>query len=358
MDDDQQKYWKAWDEAYKPVRKEEHETLLYIGVEHSYFKDFKAVIQSIHAEIEAYNGQKNIDIKKLRTIFRSIGKSERRLYKYTSEMIEELNKIINQWKPHWDAKVGDLPQSHFGGIFTPKQKVLESLERDIKIENSNLVRYASLISGSINKLLDALDNQLKQKDLAQSKKTIIDLEKVIETAEKWLAALAVDMGKVRTINEEIHKKYGEMGKYRTPFEQKQEQALSLINEAEAMLSQDDNNFRFYHSTGNPWDLAKEKYIQAGNILEELGLHQEAFVIKKLIAEEQVTLQEKIERQGILNRAQGIRIRKRDYSQEEKMRQRFQELSKQLQIIKDSLLQPPNKSVTDKIKSFLAKQLRL
>jgi hypothetical protein len=162
----------------------------WVAAEHKYFqklqKDLSVLKQGI---LEACSLDTASGIKKIMFDIRYIGRSERRLNRYVKDA-KDLSKAIRE------------------SIALPEQKEkFDEILKEIDIEAAHLVRDASRYDGKLHELLSHLEDSVHEHNLEQAQQVIMQCLEVVEEAERWIAALSLDLTKAKKVAQKFAEIY-------------------------------------------------------------------------------------------------------------------------------------------------------
>lgn len=176
-------YGKALEEAIK-----------YVALEHHFFNEFRRDLKILRAAIrKAVIEHSVVGIKSAVRFARYIAKAEKREQRslhHVSELLEGLHGRIADQKAAREVEKGT-------GV------TVENLIERLDIEAAHLVRDVSRFDGQIMRLLKDLDSRIEDNELEQAHQILMQLSEVVDDAEKWLAALSVDLDKAKSLREDF-----------------------------------------------------------------------------------------------------------------------------------------------------------
>lgn len=163
-----------------------YEAIKWIATEHKFFEDLSADLQLLRRDIALAQEKSEVrDIKRALGDFRYIGKAEKRF----DDQEKYVENFLNKLREH------ELTVS---GSVHDIQQLLERLHT----EAANLIKDSSFFEGKIKELLLHLRDEIKNHEIEQAQAALIEVERLIEDAENWIAALSVDLKKAKRIVQE------------------------------------------------------------------------------------------------------------------------------------------------------------
>ena len=176
----------------KELQKVISKAVAWLATEHNYFLELKKDIFKLKTDIE--RAKSNADLKGLRFLLRDvryIGKAERRFNRYEHNVESILSKAKDKIK--------------VSGTITE----VEELIRRLHLEAADLVNSSSMYEGRLRDLLVQLQAAIKSKELEQAHQCLMELAKLAENTEKWIAALSTDLNGAKKLSEEFDQIYGD-----------------------------------------------------------------------------------------------------------------------------------------------------
>ncbi|NQV91863.1 hypothetical protein HQ489_05305 [Candidatus Woesearchaeota archaeon] len=169
----------------------------WVAAEHKYFQQLAHNLNQLKENIFGAHKETTVTgIKKIMRISYFLGKSEKNLNRYLTDS-KKLSAGIKA-----EMKVQrELPDR--------KHEDFDKIVERIDIEAGHLIRDASRYEGELHKLLSHLDTLIHDKALEQAQQVIMQSLEVIEDAERWIAALSIDLKKAKDIAEEYSESYHE-----------------------------------------------------------------------------------------------------------------------------------------------------
>lgn len=168
------------------VNKHIQEAVAWLASEHKYFKELKEDIVQLKEDLESAKTKEAVkDIKKAFRDFRYLAKSERRFQQYEQRVEEALAELRKQ-----KITVSGTIQE------------IEDLLQRLHTEAANLIRSSSFYDNRIKDLLTYLQVDIQEHHLEQAHAVLMEITRVIEDTEKWIAAVSIDLNKAKKIIKE------------------------------------------------------------------------------------------------------------------------------------------------------------
>src|SRR3989344_603904 len=167
----------------KDFEKHVEEAIKWVATEHKFFEDLSTDLQLLKRDIALAKEKSEVkDIKRALGDFRYIGKAERRFDNHEKHVEGFLNKL----------------REHELTISGNVHEIQQLLER-LHTEAANLIKDSSFFEGKIKELLLHLRDEIKDHEIEQAQATLMEVERLIEDAEKWIAALPVDLKRAKRV---------------------------------------------------------------------------------------------------------------------------------------------------------------
>ena len=170
----------------KDFEKHVHEAIKWVATEHKFFDDLSVDLQLLKRDIALAQEKSEVrDIKRALGDFRYIGKAEKRFNNHEKHVEDFLNKL----------------REHELTVSGSVHEIQQFLER-LHTEAANLIKDSSFFEGKIKELLLHLRDEIKDHEIEQAQATLMEVERLIEDAEKWIAALPVDLKRAKRVVQE------------------------------------------------------------------------------------------------------------------------------------------------------------
>lgn len=179
----------------------------WLAAEHKYFRELREDLEELQEDIreakgaatekEKKVGEKEIlrDIRHAFRDFRYIAKSERRFEQKDKQIQEILHKLKG------------IAGAESAASKTPSRRA-EELLRESEAAANYLVKVASYYEGAIRDRLLYIQHEAKEHELDKVLIALNELEEIIETSQRWIAALQVDLREARKLEEEHFRRHG------------------------------------------------------------------------------------------------------------------------------------------------------
>lgn len=165
------------------VNKHIQEAIAWLASEHKYFGELKDDLAQLKKDLESAKEKEQVnDIKKAFRDFRYLARSEQRFQRHEQQVEEALTDLQKQ-------------KITVSGTIHEIQDFLQQLHT----EAANLIRDSSFYEGRIRKLLTHLQADIQDHHLEQAQAVLMEITQVIDDAEKWIAAVSVDLNKAKKI---------------------------------------------------------------------------------------------------------------------------------------------------------------
>ncbi|PIN88074.1 MAG: hypothetical protein COY22_01385 [Candidatus Tagabacteria bacterium CG_4_10_14_0_2_um_filter_40_13] len=172
----------------KDFEKHVHEAIKWVATEHKFFEDLSADLQLLKRDITLAKEKNEVkDIKHALGDFRYIGKAERRFDNHEKHVEDFLEKL----RKHELTVTGSVHD-------------IQQLFERLHTEAANLIKDSSLYNGKIRELLLHLKDTIEDHEIEQAHAVLVEVEQLIEDAEKWIAALPIDLKKAKQIVQETN----------------------------------------------------------------------------------------------------------------------------------------------------------
>ena len=160
-----------------------HKAIKWVATEHKFFEDLSTDLQLLKRDIALAKEESAVkDIKRALRDFRYIGKAERRFDNHEKHIEDFLNKL----------------REHELTVSGSVHEIQQLLER-LHTEAANLIKDSSFFEGKIRELLLHLRDEIKAHEIEQSQAALMEVERLIDDAERWIAALSIDLKKAKII---------------------------------------------------------------------------------------------------------------------------------------------------------------
>jgi len=158
----------------------------WVAAEHKFFKDLQVDLQLLKKDIALAKEHNEVkDVKRALGDFRYIGKVERRFDNQEKNIEDFLKKL----RDHELTASGSIHEI---------QQLLERLHT----EAADLIKDSSLYDGKIRELLLHLKDEIKDHEIEQTQAVLMQIDELIGDAEKWIAAITVDLKTAKKIIQE------------------------------------------------------------------------------------------------------------------------------------------------------------
>lgn len=165
------------------VNKHIQEAIAWLASEHKYFGELKDDLAQLRKDLESAKEKEQVkDIKKAFRDFRYLARSEQRFQRHEQQVEEALTDLRKQ-------------KITVSGTIQEIQDFLQQLHT----EAANLIRDSSFYEGRIRKLLTYLQADIQDHHLEQAQAVLMEIMQDIDDAEKWIAAVSVDLNKAKKI---------------------------------------------------------------------------------------------------------------------------------------------------------------
>lgn len=167
----------------RDFEKHVHGAIQWAATEYNFFNDLKNDLLLLKRDISLGKEKSEVkDIKHALKDFRYIGKAERRFDDHEKHVEEFLQKV----REHELSVTGSAHNI---------QKLLDRLHT----EAASLIKDSSLYEGKVRELLLHLRDEIKDHEIDQAQAILMQVEELIEDAEKWIAALPIDLKRAKRI---------------------------------------------------------------------------------------------------------------------------------------------------------------
>ncbi len=165
------------------VNKHIQEAIAWLASEHKYFGELKDDLTQLRNDLESARAKEQVkDIKKAFRDFRYLARSEQRFQRHEQQIEEALTDLRKQ-------------KITVSGTIQEIQDFLQQLH----MEAANLIRDSSFYEGRIRKLLTYLQADIQDHHLEQAQAVLMEIMQVVDDADKWIAAVSVDLNKAKKI---------------------------------------------------------------------------------------------------------------------------------------------------------------
>src|SRR3989338_1000804 len=165
------------------VQKHVQAAVAWLASEHNFFIELKNDLANLKEDLESAKAKEQVkDIKKAFRDFRYLARSEQRFQQYEKQVEEAL------------ADLGKQKITVSGTI-----SEIHHLIQRLQTEAASLIHDSSFYEGKIQKLLTYLQVNIQEHHLEQAQAVLMEIILVVDDAEKWIAALSVDLNQARQI---------------------------------------------------------------------------------------------------------------------------------------------------------------
>ncbi len=170
------------------------QAIKWLAAEHKYFKELQEDLEQLKQDAQTAKEKESLgDVRHAFRDFRYLAKSERRFERKFKDIEDILKELKQKTRLAGSAKTA---------------KIAENLQREAEAAANYLVKAASYFEGSIRERLLSLQHEVKGHQWAQIKITLQEVEEIAAQAQKWIAALQIDIEKARKLEEEYVHKHG------------------------------------------------------------------------------------------------------------------------------------------------------
>ena len=163
----------------KEIKKNVQKTIKWLATEHKFFLELKDDLKELKEDIAKSKEKDAVkDVKHALRNFKYIGRAERRFDTYEQEMLVELENSFQ---------------------LSGTVKEVEELIKRIRAEAANLIKDASYYEGHLKDMLIHLKEEIAEHEIEQAQAILIEIEQTIDDAEKWIAALSVDLDNAKKL---------------------------------------------------------------------------------------------------------------------------------------------------------------
>src|SRR3989338_3744298 len=161
--------------------------------EHNFFKDLRSDLRQLKIAVE--NAFIDSSVKGIKKAFRAayyLSRAESREQKYLKNVESLLQKLKERMSKQ--APIREL------------EHVVREIDLTVQrldIEAAHLIRDASRYEGQIRKLLEQLETAVKEHELEKAHQIVMQVNEVVDDAEKWLAALSTDLTTAKKLSHEF-----------------------------------------------------------------------------------------------------------------------------------------------------------
>lgn len=163
------------------------EAIGWLASEHHFFIGLKRDLALLKADLDEAKTKAQVkDIKLCFKDFRYLGISEAR-FNQRERHIEQILKELSDRRITVTGSIKEIP---------------ELLQR-LHAEAANLIRSSSLHEGKIRDFLIHLQKEIEDHEIEQAQALLMELTRLIDGAERWLAALSTDLKLAQEILQEL-----------------------------------------------------------------------------------------------------------------------------------------------------------
>ncbi|MBT4538941.1 hypothetical protein HOI26_04540 [Candidatus Woesearchaeota archaeon] len=167
------------------VEKHVNSAVKWAATEHYYFKELFDDLNKLKAALAVGKENEAVrDIKEALGDFRYISRAETRLQSQEQHVEQFIEKLLDH-EAKIDGKISVRTMQH----------LLQRLHE----EAAQLIADSSRYEGKIKELLTHLHDEIKDHEFEQAQQVLQQVEELITDAEKWLAALLIDIKRAKKI---------------------------------------------------------------------------------------------------------------------------------------------------------------